>query len=600
MKFLTFFAIILVTLFSNAQVYNQKTWATYYFGAISRANNVAVDNEGNIIVLGSVSKIQPLPYYIGFTTVGAHKPGFDASGTNYDKDCTLSKFSPDGNLIWATQFGGQSDDDPYQLILDSNNNIYFSGNTRSNSGIATVGSFDENPPTSFDSKRFLTKFDTNGVQQWGTYINGFGLSASICIDINNHIYFNGNTSAASGISTTGAYQYDYQNYVIVENPTANVSNGFVLKFDSNGNRLAGTYLGKTNPNISVFEVTTDSNGDVIVVQHTNYYSNNQLATPGCYQNMTCTSALNNVEATITKLNSSLSQIIWSTYYGGINGNTQIFSVACHNNTIFIGGQATQSNNFTTAGCFQANVLNNTPIYGSGFIASFNSDGVRQWATYYPERVDDISVFNNKMYVTGATNSGNNNLATIGSYQNIFNGGTSDGFFSEFNLDGSRNWSSYFGGENFDRIYSIFMKANNLYIVGTTFSSNNISTIGSLQPNLNIGNLGINQSGKGNMFLAKFNKDNLSTNNFSNLQLQMSPNPNNGQFTLTGNINNLQKNMSLLIYDGLGRQITSKEIQVTGNQINHEFNFANQLSQGLYFAKITDGKTVLQTFKVLVK
>ena len=598
MKILIVYVVCLFCFYSSAQIYNQKTWATYYFGAASNAIDLAVDNEGNILVLGNTRKWQDAAYYSNFTTFGAHKSGFNPAIISSESDCILSKFSPSGTLIWATQFGGDKDDNVYtnQLVLDTNNNIYFVGMTSSITGIATAGSFDESPPLGNGAKIFLTKFDTNGVQQWGTYINGIGLFAGICIDTNNNIFVNGYTSIATGISTIGAYQYNYENYIITESQNSGVSNGFVLKFDSNGNRLAGTYLGKTSPNFILSSMCLDNNGNVIVTQQTTYYSNNQFATPGCFQNMNSTAATFNIpETTITKLNSSLSQVIWSTYFS----NANIFSITCNNNTIFIAGVAQQANNFTTPGSFQPNILNNT-TYGNGFLACFNADGARQWATYYPQRIDRVAAFNNKLYVNGATYDANNNLGTVASYQNTFYGGTSDGFFSEFNLDGTRNWSSYFGGEKTEIINSICINNNNMYVVGTTKSYTNISTTGSFQSSLNHGALSQNDMDSVNMFLAKFNKDNLNTNDYSKLQSQLSPNPNNGQFTITGNINNLQKNMSLLIYDGLGRQITSKEIQVTGNQINQIFNFANQLSQGIYFAKISDGISVLQTFKVLVK
>ena len=600
MKFLILFAISLIGICSNAQIYNQKTWATYYFGASSGGEVQVIDNDGNVIVLGSLTKRLPFPYHENFTTAGAHKSGFSTTSINFDLDCTLSKFTPSGNLVWATQFGGDSLDTCKKMVLDSDNNIYFVGTTSSITGIATLGSFDESLPQGIGSKLFLTKFDTNGVQQWGTYINGSSADIGICMDANENIYVNGKTKAISGISTFGVYQYDYQDYINVENPSAGSYNGFVMKFDTNGNRLAATYLGKTTVNGLSSKIAVDGSGNLIVIQHTNYYSNNQLATPGCYQNMTSTSATyDSGEATITKLNSSLSQVLWSTYYGGINnGGATIFSVACDNNTIFIAGRAQQANNFTTPGCFQPNVLNNSALNGPGFITSFNADGARLWATYNPETVFNMSISNNKLYICGSTNDGNNNLGTLNSYQSIYVGGFGDGYFSEFNTDGTRNWSSYFGGEGYENINSISVKDNNMYVTGFTGSINNISTTGSLQPNFNIGNLTPSTSNI-NMFLAKFNKDNLTTNDFSNLQLQLSPNPNNGQFTITGNINNLQKNISLLIYDTLGRQIASKEVQITGNQINHEFNFANQLSQGLYFAKISDGISVLQTFKVLV-
>ena len=580
----------------NAQIYNQKIWATYHFGVASSAIDVCFDHEGNIIVLGTIENIQSPPYYDSFTTLGAHKRNFDIANTNTsiynDIDITLSKFNSDGELLWATQFGSNDGELANKLVIDSNNNIYFVGLSGGTTGVATPGAFQEEYPWDQQGSGFLTKFDTNGVQQWGTYIS-YSNFLGLCVDQNDNIFVNGITQFGTNITTVGVYQENFQNFINPEIPDDLPYNGFVMKFDNNGNQLASTYLGKVVNTEGVSHIEVDEGGNLLVVQYTNYLSNNQFATPGCHQNMNSTTTSMR-DVTITKLNNSLTEVLWSTYFGG-NGNCSIQSVLCKNNNIYLVGSTRESNNIVTSGCYQSNFIGTG---SNGFVAKFDNNGERQWGTYFPVGIINLVVNENNLYICGTASNINNILTTTGSYQNIL-GGVNDGFFSEFNTDGSHNWSSFFGGEADEKINSITIKDNNLVLFGSTRSVSNISTFGSHQSNLDIGNITLDSPYCENMFLAKFNKDNLSTIDFSNLQLQLSPNPNNGQFTITGNINNLQKNMSLLIYDSLGRQIASKAIQVTGNQINQEFSFVNQLSQGLYFAKISDGKSVLQTFKVLV-
>jgi hypothetical protein len=128
--------------------------------------------------------------------------------------------------------------------------------------------------------------------------------------------------------------------------------------------------------------------------------------------------------------------------------------------------------------------------------------VRQWATYYGgtgfEFAYDMEIDSlGNIYIVGQTNSVNS-IATSGTHQTI-NDGDYDGFLVKFNSTGVRQWATYYGGTNFDAAQAVFLDTqNNIYISGTTGSSNNISTAGSFQ---------MNYIGRNNdAFLVKFNSN----------------------------------------------------------------------------------------------
>jgi hypothetical protein len=180
---------------------------------------------------------------------------------------------------------------------------------------------------------------------------------------------------------------------------------------------------------------------------------------------------------------------------------------------------------------------------------------------------------------------------------------SDEFMMQFTVDGARNWGSYFGGSNSDRLGNIsVVDDNTFYISGTTSSDATISTPNGIQPAMNFGSAPsisptsvLNTT---NIFLAKFSNP-LSVPTVSNNLVKLAPNPSDGQFTLSGNWNSGYSNMKLQLYDSLGKEVAQKEIIPFQEELHQGFDFRG-LAQGLYFAKLTAGSEVLQTVKLLIK
>src|SRR5690606_8677584 len=89
--------------------------------------------------------------------------------------------------------------------INTDNEIYVSGGSSGDTGIATTGSVQEIRSGSRDL--FLAKFDINGNLDWGTYYGGTDTDADGIISIfNNKLYLSGNTKSSTGISTATAAQ----------------------------------------------------------------------------------------------------------------------------------------------------------------------------------------------------------------------------------------------------------------------------------------------------------------------------------------------------------------------------------------------------------
>ncbi|MBL0316375.1 MAG: HYR domain-containing protein [Flavobacteriales bacterium] len=112
MKLSTFLFITLLStlsLFSTAQIYD---WHNYLSGPTNGANEVVVDENGYVYVLGT---------FIGnsISSEGNSAPVISAGNDLY-----LAKFAPDGSNVWVKTFGGTWYDSTRRLYADGNGRIY--------------------------------------------------------------------------------------------------------------------------------------------------------------------------------------------------------------------------------------------------------------------------------------------------------------------------------------------------------------------------------------------------------------------------------------------------------------------------------------------
>ena len=173
---------------------------------------------------------------------------------------------------------------------------------------------------------------------------------------------------------------------------------------------------------------------------------------------------------------------WATYYGG-SGDEWGFGITTDTlGNVLTTGATTSLTSIATAGAFQTTYGGGTTI-GDAYILKLNSNGVRQWATYYGGSNSEngygiVTDLSGNIIVTGTTYS--NGISTSGAFQTTF-GGASDAFIIKLNSSGICQWATYFGGSGSDAARSVCLdQGGNILFVGGSSSTSGISTIGVTQ------------------------------------------------------------------------------------------------------------------------
>ncbi|MGB9772205.1 MAG: SBBP repeat-containing protein, partial [Candidatus Kapaibacteriota bacterium] len=375
---------------------------------------------------------------------------------NYDPSKPLIIDPP--TRLWGTYYGGSSTEIGYGIHADANGNSYITGYTYSTNNIATAGAFQTTLNTTPDA--FLVKFNANGVRQWGTYYGGsssdygYGISA----DSYGNVYFGGYTYSSNVIASSNGHQT-----TISTTPDC-----FLVKFDSYGVRQWGTYYGGNNTDIC-YSCAADASGNAYLAGYYTYSTDN-IATSNGHQ----TSISTTPDGFLVKFNTNGVRQ-WGTYYGG-NSSDYIFSVSCDGSgNVYIGGYTYSSTNIATSGAHQTMYV----VTPDAFVVKFNTNGVRQWGTYYGGSSTDLlyglyADQNGNVYFTGYTYS-YDYIVTSGAYQTTLST-TPDAYVVKLNTNGVRQWGTYYGGNNTDYGYGVAADGSgNVYVGGYTYSTTGIAS-----------------------------------------------------------------------------------------------------------------------------
>ena len=424
-------------------------WATYY-GANTDdyGYSCAADGSGNVYLAGESN-----------SSTSIASGGFQNTFAGGGSDAFLVKFSSSGNRLWATYYGGSGYDQGEFCTLDVSGNVYLSGYTTSNNGIASGGF-----QNSFGgmSDAFLVKFSNTGSRLWATYYGGSNSEQyAICAtDGSGSVYLGGYTSSTTNIAF-GGFQNTYG---------GGGDDAFLVKFSSSGSRLWATYYGGNKVD-AAFSCNVDGDGNVYLAGETSSISG---IAAGGFQNSYGGGVF---DAFLVKFNSSGNRL-WATYFGGSGEDGFSFCSTDANENVYLSG-STHSATGIASGGFQ-----NTLGGGSdGLMVKFTSTGNMVWATYYGGSSDDLGYScvvdrSGNVYMTGRTSS-INGISSNG-FQNTYGGGADDAFLVKFTSSGSRLWSSYYGGsgdESPEAATCTLDTIGNLYMAGQTYSASGIASGG---------------------------------------------------------------------------------------------------------------------------
>ncbi|NOT37148.1 MAG: HYR domain-containing protein [Saprospiraceae bacterium] len=469
--------------------YKQLAWEINGASAI-------VDPAGNLAMItaaGVVEEGRPLVYQNSKMlkaqwVLNGNKLSLAIEGIDPTKELMIDPLV----RSWGTYYGGNNDDQITACSKDANGDLYVCGITATTTGtvIATTGSHQQTFGGGTQDG-FVAKFNPAGTRIWATYYGGseYDYAWGIAND-GTDIYVVGETSSSDlgAISTVGTQQSTFGGDV----------DAYLIRFNSAGVRTWGTYYGDTGQDYG-FAVAVGTNNQPVIVGETNTFAGTAIASPGSHQ-PSYGGAL--FDAFVAQFNPAGVRN-WGTYYGG-SDNEAAYGVSVNvlNWVLFTGQTA------TFPGTEIATAVSHQPIYGGGntdaYFAVLDMDGVRQFGSYYGGTGDESGFdicqdINGDIIVVGAssTNTGTS-IATTGSHQDAYAGGTYDGFIANFDFTGSRQWGTYYGGSGEDVLFSCDIDAlDTIFVSGRTSSNAGIATSNAYDNTY---------SGTQDAYFAKFNPD----------------------------------------------------------------------------------------------
>ncbi|HIN39778.1 MAG TPA: T9SS type A sorting domain-containing protein [Flavobacteriales bacterium] len=399
-----------------------RVWGTYMGGTgFDRSYALTVDFKDNIIVSGNTMSSS------GIATLGTHQQVLQSAD-----DAFIMKFNSAGQLIWGTYYGGNDHDFIADITVDSLNNICITGHTQSTNfpisltahnkildsvesaflgvldssgnlihstyyglgnydggmGIeaASDGSVFMSGYTSSSNEiaygisnqailsgqkdGFLVKFSKDYQPIWGTYVGGSSIDEcmDLSLDDSLNVFIAGNTSSNNQIATTGSYQDSLNGS----------DDAFMIKFDSLGSLLWGTYIGGEGVDyIQAIDYKYNtiwlcgySSSDNYLTDSSSINQQNK----GNYDNLILRYDLNGNK-------------LWGTFSGGLNNDFCQDIIILKNQEVVFGGFTESFSNISTANAHQV-------AHGGNQYDSF-------WSKIcQPTAVSSISVFEDVFFCEG--------------------------------------------------------------------------------------------------------------------------------------------------------------------------------------------------------
>ena len=404
-------------------------------------NDIAVDQNGNIIVVGGT-------YSVDFPTT---LPLGGATGD--ESDAFVAKFTPDGVPVFVTYLGGSEDDEAWGVATDHAGNIYVAGQTWSED-FPTRNALQ--PANAFPGDGFVAKLDPNGSQlDYSTYLGGFMWDSvkGIAVDATGKAFVTGWTDSPD-FPTKDPLQATLGDIMSEDCFLA------VLAPDG-GSLLFSTFLGGTDYDGGE-RIVLDGAANVYVVGTTTS-SDFPVASP-----LQSTNA-GYADAFVAKVRTDPPALLFSTYLGGSDDDEGWDIAVDGSSSVFVAGD-TASSNFPIR----------SPSQGSNagdwdaFVAKLDPAGSSlAFATYLGgESADNaygLALAGDKVCVAGATSSLAFPLASP--LQGTYRGDDSDLFFTVFSASGARLTSTYLGGVNTEEAYAVATDATgSAYLAGFTDST----------------------------------------------------------------------------------------------------------------------------------
>ena len=381
---------------------------------------IAAGTNGSVYIAGQVQSVSSTPVDSDFVaTSGAFQT--ERRGVT---DAFVAKMAADGTLEYLTFLGGSDEESALGIAVDDSGCAYVTGYTHSSD-------FPLHNPLSTDcgyNRGFVTKLNPSGSALiystcigdvgWGIAIHttngtdynayiaadnvvklaadgsayeyltpiigGLTIVEDIAVDVAGNAYVVGTTYEKNFFTTPGAFQ--------TTSPSGSGwPDAFVMKINSTGSIDYSTYLGGSSIEDGM-GISVDGQQNAYVTGST--YSENFPKTPGAYQTTLLPNRPGGSTAFVTKLNSTGSNLVYSTYLGEI-GSGHSINVDTAGNALVLSRDG--STIFPPRDVWHRD-------QSVSFVTKLNTAGSALEYVDYTEPADDIDVVsvgdNQEVYVTG--------------------------------------------------------------------------------------------------------------------------------------------------------------------------------------------------------
>jgi hypothetical protein len=345
-------------------------YSTYLGGTrTDTAYSLAIDSAGDAYIGGAA-------YSGDFPVTSGVVQSTNNSYASYGWNQFVAKLNPAGSaLLYATYIGGSGDygsTDNVCLAIDSAGDAFIASTVLSTTFPVTSGAYQAHNNSKGLGNMTLSKLNPTATKlTYATYLggssSGYGDDTpyGLAVDASGNAYLSGTTWESNYPTTTGAFQ------------TTNKTGGtgaaaaFVTKMNPAGSALVySTYLsgsgGVTGDRGRALAL--DASGEVFVTGSAD--STDFPVTTGAYQSTNPAGFNHGAVVFMTKLNSSGTGLLYSTYFGGFNSFSDVGrGIALGSGgTIYLTGTTGAYDFPITTGAYQTAF--NSTNFTTGFVSEF--------------------------------------------------------------------------------------------------------------------------------------------------------------------------------------------------------------------------------------
>lgn len=441
-------------------------YSTFIGGAeFESCRTIALDNDSNVYISGYTRS----PNYP--TTAGA----YDQGNNNYNKSVFVTKLNASGaELVYSTFIEGRSEDLSWDIDVDSDGNAYITGYTESIDFPTTTNAFDRNHVGTVEI--FITKLNTSGTDLvYSTFIGGksYEYGYGISIDPDGNAYITGSTFSVDYPTTTGAYDNSH-------NDSYYGNDAFITKLNSDGTGLVySTFIGGESDDRG-YAIAIDYSGNAYITGYSE--SSNYPAVTNAYDE----TYNGGQDAFVTKLNADGTELIYSTFIGGVDDEYGDAIEVDNNGNVYVTGDTKSTDYPTTTGSYDETHNGVRDV----FVTKLNGDATDLVYSTYIGGLDidggtSIAIDQNGYaYVTGYSKS--TNFPTSSDAYDQTHNGDSDVFITGLDVSGTiLIYSTFIGGTNWESSYDISLDEHrNVYLTGDTSSPDYPVTSNSYDQDIN--------------------------------------------------------------------------------------------------------------------